>query len=161
MAEITFSIYRGRFKGLSLRAKKSEQLAYFHDNNLTAQERLLYQVWSSSALKTRVFTAGQIVLCAGEVPHDAFVLVTGEVELVTIGDAYRLGPGSVIGLAQGLIGQVLSHDIRASTVINCKVIPIDAACREIARINPSLKGLFRLTLGRILGPGEPLPGWLR
>ena len=67
MAEINFSIDRGRFKGLSLTAKKSERLAYFDAHDLTAQERLLYQVWASPSLKTRVFTGGQLVLSAGEV----------------------------------------------------------------------------------------------
>lgn len=160
MAEINFSIDRGRFKGLSLTAKKSERLAYFNAHDLTAQERLLYQVWASPSLKTRVFTGGQLVLSAGEVPHDAFVLISGEVGLHTGDHQYKLGPGSVIGLAQGLAHQSLSHDIRANTVTNCKVIPIDAACREIARINPGLKGLFRLTLSRILGEAQPLPDWL-
>jgi hypothetical protein len=64
MAEIHFSIDRGRFKGLSLTARRAERLAYFDAHDLTAQERLLYQVWASPSLRTRVFTGGQLVLSA-------------------------------------------------------------------------------------------------
>ena len=51
----------------------------------------------------------------------------------------QLGPGGVIGLAEGLCDQPLQESFQALGVVNAKLIPIDSAIRELQRIKPSLR----------------------
>jgi CRP-like cAMP-binding protein len=162
MKKVSFSVDASSFKGLPLSARRDQRIEFFNTEGLAAEERLLYQLWADRALKTRVFTTGQLMLAKSEVPHDAFVVLTGEARIKSKGNEFTLGPGSVLGLAEGLWGQPLSNDVFAQTVTNCKVIPIDQACAELARCNPGLKGLFRLSIERVLGKrGLDLPEWLK
>ena len=159
-APISFSIDRSAFDDLSITAKRHESVEYFDEHNLSGQERLFFRLWSSKTLQTGVFEAGQTVQRKDQVPSYAFVIVSGEATVEDNDGPYLLGPGTVIGLAEGLCSLPSRYDYTAHTALNCKVIPIDVACREIGRINAGLKGICRFTVQRILGERANPPDFM-
>lgn len=161
MPTIEFHVDRTPIDRLSLSAKTEERLAFFKDLQLSGPQRLLYKIWASPALSTVVFKPGQVILHAGEVPHAAYVVLSGQVSVQHEGRDFLLGPGSVIGLAEGLCDLTSQHAYHAVQVVNCKEIPLDAAGREVSRVNSGLRGVFRLTLQKILADRAAIPDWLK
>ena len=155
-----FRIDRSLLQGLSPRALSHEREAYFEDRQLSAAERLFYQVWTSEGFKTVVFRKGQWMGHADDIPAAAYVVTSGDVLAKGPWGSGQLGPGGVIGLAEGLCDQPLQESFQALGVVNAKLIPIDSAIRELQRIKPSLRGAFRITISKILGDDVPVPAWL-
>lgn len=159
---VPFSIDRSAFDDLSITAQHHESVEYFDEHQLSGQERLFFRLWSSKLLQTGVFEPGQTIQRRNQIPSYAFVVTSGDVEVHDEHDGhYLLGAGTVIGLAEGLCDLPSRYDYLAHTGVNCKVIPIDVACREIGRINTGLKGICRFTVQRILGERATTPDFMR
>jgi CRP-like cAMP-binding protein len=158
---VEFKIDKSTFDDLSLNALRGASVAFFDENELSGQERLFYRLWASKILKTVVFIPDQIIQKKDSVPDDAYVVVSGEVQVVDELQEYRFGPGTVIGMAEGLCDLPVRHEYKAVSAVSCKIIPIDTACREIVRINSGLKGICRFTVERVLGKRTVLPDFLR
>ncbi len=160
-----FSLDRSVFEELSLVSGSTERHDFFDDNRLSGQQRLFFQVWASQALQVGVFGSGHALTKAGEVPTYGYVITSGQARRLPVSEdseELTLGPGSVLGLAEGLAGIPAIHTVEAISSVNCKVIPIDVAAADIERLNPGMKGICRFTLGRILnGRMEAVPAWLR
>jgi hypothetical protein len=161
MPTTEFHVDRNPIDRLSLSAKTEERLAFFKDLQLSGPQRLLYKIWASPTLSTVVFKPGRVILHAGEVPHAAYVVLSGQVSVRHEGRDFLLGPGSVIGLAEGLCDLTSRHAYHAVQVVNCKEIPLDTAGREVSRVNSGLRGVFRLTLQKILADRAAIPDWLK
>lgn len=161
MNPIDFRVDRAALDRLSLTAKTEERLAYFRAHQLSGPQRLLYKIWASPALSTVVFKPGQIIQQAQEVPHSAYIAISGQIEVQDEDRVFHLGPGSVIGLAEGLCDLPTRHTYRALQLVNCKEIPLDTAVREVSRVNSGLRGVFRLTLQKILAERTTTPDWLK
>jgi CRP-like cAMP-binding protein len=160
-----FSLDRSVFEDLSLVSGSTERNDFFDDNRLSGQQRLFFQVWASQVLQVGVFGSGHTLTKAGEVPVYGYVITSGEARRLPISEDSEeliLGPGSVIGLAEGLAEIPPLYTVEAISSVNCKVIPIDVAVADIQRLNAGMKGICRFTLGRILnGRMEKVPVWLQ
>ena len=160
-----FSLDRSVFEELSLVSGSTERYDFFEDKRLSGQQRLFFQVWASQVLQVGVFGSGHSLTKAGEVPVYGYVITSGEARRMPSdenADEVILGPGSVLGLAEGLAEIPAIHTVEAISSVNCKVIPIDVAVADIERLNPGMKGICRFTLGRILnGRMEKIPSWLQ
>ena len=160
-----FSLDRSVFEELSLVSGSTERYDFFEDKRLSGQQRLVFQVWASQVLQVGVFGSGHSLTKAGEVPVYGYVITSGEARRMPSdenADEVILGPGSVLGLAEGLAEIPAIHTVEAISSVNCKVIPIDVAAADIERLNPGMKGICRFTLGRILnGRMEKIPSWLQ
>jgi len=161
---IKFGLDSTKFKELSLNAMGHEKKVFFDDAGLSGQERLFFEAWSSQALQTSVFEPGKDLLKSGVVPLYAYVITSGEAKQVSDENSPEItyGPGSVLGLADGLAGTQSPSTITAITAVNVKLIPIDVAISDISSLNSGLKGICRFTLFRILGNrllNEP--DWIR
>ncbi|MFM1879926.1 MAG: hypothetical protein RLZZ344_160 [Pseudomonadota bacterium] len=151
MSTFRFNIDRTRFKGLSLTQSQSKSTFEFFDQyDMSSLERMFYRVWATARLRTGLFSPGQSIMKARQIPDTAYVVVLGEVEVQDEENTFVLGPGSTIGLAEGLCDLPLRYSYTATSVVNVKIIPIPSAIREIERANPGLKGICRLTVQRIL-----------
>tara|TARA_E500000178_G_C17036221_1_gene763503 strand:+ start:5465 stop:5953 length:489 start_codon:yes stop_codon:yes gene_type:complete len=162
MATTRFSISRELYEELSLtESKLKSTLDYFNKKNMTSQERLFFKVWADEDLKLGVFEKGQLLLKKGEVPGLAFVITLGQVETSDDKHEYILGPGSVVGLAEGLAEEPCRYEFRAMEFVNCKIIPMPRAMREMQLTNTGLKGICRMTMQRILGEEASIPDYLK
>ena len=158
---VEFKIDKAAFDDLSLTALRGESVTFFDENKLSGQERLFYRLWASKILKTVVFVPNQVIQQKDSVPDDAYVVISGEVQVIDESQEYRFGPGTVIGLAEGLCSLPIRHDYTAVSAVTCKIIPIETAGREIVRINPGLKGICRFTVERILGQRTVIPDFMK
>ena len=156
------SIDRRTFDELSItEAKLKSANDFFEKNNLNSQQRLFFKVWADDLLKLGVFEEGKIIQKKNEVPDVAFVITLGEVLATDGGIQYHLGTGSVIGLAEGLCEEKSRYEFKAKELVNCKIIPISKAMRELQLTNTGLKGICRMTLQRILGSGVVIPNYMK
>lgn len=151
-----FALDMERFKTLGITDPKSRAAldAYDH-HDFSSAERLFFKLWGSDLLNSGLFNPGQKIAERGEHPVFAHVIVTGEVMATNGQGTHLFGPGSVFGLAEGLIDDVYQWDAVARTVVTTKVIPVDRALREVRRLNAGLKGICRFTTMRILGLSSP------
>lgn len=157
-----FSVDRKIFQDLSLsEAKLKSSTDFFDKKNLTSQERLFFRVWGDVSLKLGVFEPGKIIQKIGEVPGFAYIITLGEAVASDTKNEYQFGPGSVIGLAEGLCDQKSRYEYKAKEVVNCKIIQLPSAMRELQLTNTGLKGICRMTLQRILGANVPIPEYMK
>jgi hypothetical protein len=153
-----FALDTQRFKTLGITDPKSrEALDAYDHHEFSSAERLFFKLWGSDLLNSGLFNPGQKIAERGEHPVFAHVIISGEVVAMNDQGSHLFGPGSVFGLAEGLIDDVYQWDAVARTVVTTKVIPIDRALREVRRLNSGLKGICRFTTMRILGLSSPPP----
>ena len=152
MNATVFGIDQSKFKGLGLMDPQNRHtLAGFDRAELSTEERLFFRILSSSLLRTGVFDQGGKLASEGEHIDFAHVIVTGQVLASNATGQLTLGPGSVIGLAEGLAQLPSSWNVVAQTTVNTRIIPIDRAIREIQGANSGLRGICRITVLRTLG----------
>jgi hypothetical protein len=162
MGKAKFSIDRKTFEELSLtEAKLKSSTDFFNKKNLTSQERLFYRVWADEHLKLGVFEPGKIIQKKGEIPGLAFIITLGEAVTYDDEHEYQFGPGSVIGLAEGLCEEKSRYEYKAKEVVNCKIIQLPSAMRELQLTNTGLKGICRMTLQRVLGTKISIPEYMK
>ncbi|MFM1826810.1 MAG: hypothetical protein RLY67_191 [Pseudomonadota bacterium] len=118
---------------------------------LSTPELLLLRLIAGAQLASISLGDGQQLVRAGDYPSEGFIVLQGTVFNTTpeMG-ACRLGPGSVINVAEG-VGNVTA---RANAVAAGRVlvlrIPIKPLVLSLANANAGLKGIFRMTMMRIL-----------
>lgn len=151
MSDIIFSIDTSRFSSISFsESGRSHSAEYYANLNLSSDERLLFQLMANPNLTTAVFVSGSVLMHKDELVATAHVVVSGTVEIIHPEGTYRVGPGAVIGLSEGLLGIQASCAVKAQTAVNTRMIPIDAAVRGVSKANSGLKGICRSTIARIL-----------
>ena len=162
MAQAKFEISRELYKELSLAdAKLKSAIEFFEKKEMSSQERLFFKVWASDKFKIGVFDKNMCILKKGDVPLSAYAITMGSVECEDGEHEYILGPGSVIGLAEGLSETPLRYTYTVKDFVNCKIIPIQNAIRELQMTNTGLKAVCRMTIERILGQGVIIPDYLK
>ena len=136
-------------------------LNFLKKKRCLVRKDFFFKVWASDKLKIGVFDVGIEILKKGEVPLSAYAITMGSVECTDGEHEYTLGPGSVLGLAEGLAETPLLHTYKVKEFINCKIIPIQNAMRELQLTNTGLKAVCRMTIERILGQGINIPDYLK
>ena len=96
----------------------SEQsLQLYHSGKLNANERLYFSLWGSSELSTSLIRARTRFAKQGEPVSSAYFIIKGAALGVKDDEIYRLGPGSVIGLAEGVtLGSQLVAQFKGATL---------------------------------------------
>lgn len=110
-AAASFAVNIDHLHALGVRDPYSKQsLQLYHSGKLNANERLYFSLWGSSELSTSLIRAKTRFARQGEPVSSAFFVIKGQVLGVQGDQIYRLGPGSVIGLAEGVGGLACSMD---------------------------------------------------
>ena len=152
----SFSIDVKKLNSLGVIDPTSERaMKAFEQHEFTGAERLFFKLWGTEELNMGYFAVGQKLAERGEQPNTAYVIISGEVEGKDHSGSYHLGPGSVLGLAEGLSRKVYEWDAFAKTAVTTKVIPLERALREVRGLNAGLKGICRSTVMRILNLSSP------
>lgn len=112
---------------------------------------MFLKLQASHRLSSGFFDAGQrLTTPSADHIGSAFVIVKGTVEAVSKERRYRLGVGSVLGLAEGLSNTPFSWAPSAATHVTVLVLPIARILRGIGSANPGIKGIVRYTSARII-----------
>jgi len=135
--------------------KLGDTVPHFDEAGLTSEERVFTQLWSSDVLRTGFFTRGAPVISEGQPITEAHVIIQGRATARQGAREFLLGPGSVIGLSEGVAGQSASWTVHADTHLSTRVIPISQAIEEIRIASVDLRTICQMTVMRILGVGIP------
>ena len=146
-----FSVDLEKIKSVgALHPHSIDALQAFSRNGLSSEDRLYYQLVSNMSLETMAFRPGSPLCEYGQAVSSAYIIREGEIELRTEGKVYRVGPGTVLGLASGLANQPHNMTATALTVVSASVIPIYKALKAVTSCNPGLRGINRNTVMRTL-----------
>lgn len=118
---------------------------------LTSEEHLFCRLWASNMLRSELFAKGDMLQTAGESVSMAHIIFHGEAAVCEgKQNKFLLGPGSVIGLAEGLAQIPARWSVKANSLLITRIIPIDKAIHEVAGTNAGLRSICRLATMRTL-----------
>ena len=149
---LDFAIDVGRLNQLGILDPRSPAaMATFSQNQFSSQERLFFSLWASRLLNDGVFKIGEILAHKGEIVVNAHIIISGELDADNGTKRFTLGPGSVLGLAEGLAHQPFSMTVMAKTVVTTRILRLDKIDREIPKMNAGIRGICRGAVMRTLG----------
>ncbi len=152
MTPLLFGIDTQKLSDLGvLHLKGLDEADSLEENRLSSEEHLFCRLWASNLLRGELFTKGDRLMRRGDPVEFAHILFKGQATVSTGTQEFLIGPGTVIGLAEGLAGEPASWDVRAASLLMTRIIPIDTARTELAQANPNLQSICRITVMRILG----------
>lgn len=126
-------------------------LEIYKSGQLSSNERLYFSLWSSKHLSSVSFEAKKKVLEAGAEISSAYFVVSGNLLAIQGDRIERLGPGSVLGLAEGLAGVRFAKTIVTVTAVQMRIIPLTRLDRIIPTLPEALREIIRTTVKRTLG----------
>ena len=95
-------------------------LDLIRSKSLSSDQRLYLSLWGSTLLKTTMFEAKKKIITAGSLIEEGYLIISGSLVGVEGDHIYRFGPGSVLGLAEG----VINHPSKMSgPVLMAKPLP--------------------------------------
>ena len=157
-AASSFAVNIDHLHALGVRDPYSKQsLELYHSGKLNANERLYFSLWGSSELSTSLIRAKTRFARQGEPVNSAYFVIKGAVLGVKGDEIFRLGPGSVIGLAEGVGGLPHYMDAVAVDDVQVRVFPIYAISKLVKNMPPGLKGILKSTVMRTLQLTAPPP----
>lgn len=120
------------------------------EHKLSSEEHLFCRLWSSDMMRSQIFGKDEPVCVQGQAVTEAFILFQGQAQ-ATFGDVqFQLGPGAVIGLAEGIAGKPYRWTVHADSILHTRSIPIRDAVVDIRRAHEGLRSICNLTVSRIL-----------
>lgn len=128
-----------------------ESLALYASGRLTSEQRLLLALWGSTQLSSASFDPRQRIATQGEAIAAAYVIISGQALGVAGEHVYRLGAGSVIGLAEALAGLPYSMNVVAVTPVQARLLPAGQILALLPRLPTGLKAIIRSAVVRTLG----------
>ena len=127
-----------------------DSLALYASGRLTSEQRLLLALWGSTQLSSASFDARQRLATQGEAIAAAYVVISGQALGVAGEQVYRLGPGSVIGLAEAFAGLPYSMTVVAVTPLQARLLPAGQILALLPRLPTGLKAILRSAVVRTL-----------
>lgn len=156
MKSVLFGVNTQKLQELGvLHLKGVAEADALEGNRLSSEEHLFCRLWASNQLRGELFTKGDRLMRRGEQPEFAHILFKGQALVSTGDEEFLIGPGAVIGLAEGLTGAPALWDVRAASLLMTRIIPIDAALQAVDRADPGLRALCRVTARHVLDRGTP------
>lgn len=118
---------------------------------LSSEGLMFLKLQASDKLRTTVQPTGDQL---GHIHEDnfasAFIVVEGHVDAESERFKYSLGPGSVLGLAEGVTDSPLGWTLTALDHVTLMNLPIDKVLRGLDHANPGIRGIVRYTADRVL-----------
>ncbi len=114
---------------------------------------------SQNALNLQQFRAGELIFSAGDIPDCAYIIESGEIEIISVESDQPinvLGPGNLLG-EMGVVDSLpRTTTAKARTAVSLLVIDRNQITERIARTDPIVRALVEVLLHRfrLLLPGE-------
>lgn len=132
-----------------------QSIELYSSGKLTSNERLYFTLWGSSELNTSLFAPKSRIATAGQAVVSAYFIINGSALGVQGEQIYRLGPGSVIGLAEGIGGLNYSMTVVAVSTVQVRVFPLYVISKLVKNMPPGLRGILKSTVVRTLNLEKP------
>lgn len=131
-----------------------KSLEIFSSGQLTSNERLYFSLWGSKLLSTASFDAKKKIYQEGEDIAVAYFIVSGNLLAITGNQIERLGPGSVLCLAEGLAGLTAPKTVVTVTPVQARIIPLHKVDHMVPNLPNAIRQIIRTTVKRTLGMKE-------
>jgi CRP-like cAMP-binding protein len=132
--------------------KSSVGIDAIQAGELSGDERLFMALLDSNLLNSNIIAAQQKIIRAGEEFDEAFIITNGEVLLSRGEKSFRVGPGAVIGLAEGMVGLPSRYSIASLTALQVKVIQFHKVDTLVHQLPAELKSILVTIIKRNLAP---------
>lgn len=154
MTELTYALDATKFsdcKDGSFDWSVPALLKFCRDRGFNSSERKFASLCGATELEIKRYESGTVVLSSGVVPVAGLLVIEGMLSWKPPGEAkHLLGPGSVVGLAEGLAGAEMLDEITAETQAVVKEMPLFELQLGLEKTPNQLQSLFRVTIERIL-----------
>ncbi len=117
---------------------------------LTSEERLYVSLLETHLLNTTMYLPQKSLIKAGDQFEEAYFLVSGEVRIHQGNKLYKLGPGAVLGLSEGMVGLPSRYSATTLTSTQIKLIPFHKVDAIINVLPPELKAILVTIIKRNL-----------
>ena len=131
-----------------------KSLELYSSGKLSSEERLYFTLWGSSQLSTASFSARKRLVAQGEEVHAAYFIVSGNLLGIKGDEVYRLGPGSVIGLAEGVGGLPYSMTVVSVDAVQARLVAMHKLDGLLPKMPVGLRGILRSAVMRTLALKE-------
>lgn len=117
---------------------------------LSGDERLFLGLYESPILSTILFEPKRKIISAGKPIEDAYLVIDGSLLGSEGSDLYRLGPGSVLGLAEGIINKPSKMNVITVSHVQAKIIPLHKIDTIIGILPTELRAMLMTIIKRTL-----------
>jgi CRP-like cAMP-binding protein len=148
-----FSVDHTKFSKLGKNFLNSnEGMQAILSGQFKGEERLYLSMISTPLLNAKVFSPEKVLIRAGEQFEEAFFIVSGEVQITRTGKTYTVGPGSVLGLSEGMVGVPSRYTAVALTSLQLKVIEFHKVDSIINMLPAEVRAILATIIKRNLTP---------
>lgn len=127
-----------------------KSLSIFASGQLSSNERLYFSLWGSKLLSTTSFESQKKIFQQGEDVSVAYFIVSGSLLAINGPHIERLGPGSVLCLAEGLAGMPAPKTVVTVTPVQARIIPLHKVDHMIPNLPDAIRQTIRTTVKRTL-----------
>lgn len=124
----------------------NRSLEIFESGKLNSNERLYFSLWRSKNLNSVAFDPKKKLFQKGDKISSAYFIVSGSLLSIEGDLIERLGPGSVIGLAEGIKGVDYPKTVITISAVEARVLPLS----KISHIIPKLPTVIQKILFNII-----------
>jgi len=109
---------------------------------LSSDERLFLALLDTHLLNVTMLPAKKKIISSGQEFDEAYFITNGEV-CATRGDkSFLLGPGAVLGLAEGMVGIPSRYTLTAHTALQVKIIAFHKVDNIVHQLPPEMKSIL-------------------
>ena len=124
----------------------NRSLEIFESGQLNSNERLYFCLWGSKDLNSVAFESKKKIFQKGDNVSSAYFIVSGSLLSVDGDQIERLGPGAVIGLAEGIKGIDYPKTVITTSAVQARVLPLS----KVSHIIPKLPTVIQKILFNIV-----------
>ena len=118
--------------------------------SLSSDQRLFLSLWSSNRLKTIILESKKKIITAGSLVEEGYLIISGSLVGVEGDHIYRFGPGSVLGLAEGVINHPSKMSVITTTAVQARLIPFHKVDTIISLLPKEMKAILQTIVKRTL-----------
>jgi len=111
---------------------------------------LFLSLLGTPLLNATLILPGKKIIDAGHQFEDAYFVINGEVQIQQGDKSFRLGAGSVLGLAEGMVGLAARYTATALTPVQVKMIPFHKVDSIVKVLPPELRAIMVTIIKRNL-----------
>jgi CRP-like cAMP-binding protein len=132
----------------SLQSKEGQNAV--PSESLKSVDRFCISLASSTLLNTTFLLPEKKIIESGEYFDVAYLVLSGEIQILQKDNTYKLGAGSVIGLSEGMVGLASKFSATALTSVQVKIIPFHRVDAMIKFLPPELRAILITIIKRNL-----------
>lgn len=122
--------------------KSSLGMDAIQSGELSSDERLFLALLDTSLLNVTMLPAKKKIISSGQEFDEAYFITGGEVCASRNDKTFFLGPGAVLGLAEGMVGIPSRYTLTAHTALQVKIIAFHKVDNIVHQLPPEMKSIL-------------------